>query len=339
MQQLLIAGGVQKDNLQSPDEWHMHRAGIVLRLDVAARSTETLLEYTSPPEFCPDHDPSFLLKASTLHDGRLFTCSSTEVLVFELPSMRLERRISHPCFNDLHHVNVGPDGRLYVANTGLDMTVELSPEGEILRQWCVLEGQDVWHRFSPDIDYRKVLTTKPHEAHPNFTFLLNDEVWSTRAKQHDAVCVTSPGRRIPLTDECPVHDGIVTDESIVFTRVDAHAVFVDRQTLQVRETYNLAEMLPGVRKPGWCRGLSVIDEDRIIVGFTRMRPTKWDSNVNWLQSGWQNLKWLYRMPARICLFNLKEKRAEWDIPLQDFGMTTVFSIHPEESALAATEAA
>ena len=70
-----------------------------------------------------------------------------------------------------------------------------------------------------------------------------------------------------------------------------------------------------------------------------MRPTKWKSNVNWVQSQWNNLKWLHRMPARICLFNLKEKRVEWDIPLQDFGMTTVFSIHSEEEALVARAAA
>ena len=339
MRQLLIVGGVQKDNLQSPDEWHIHRAGIVLRLDVTERSAETILEYQSPPEFCADDDPSFLLKASTFHDGQLYTCSSTEVLVYDFPSMQLDRRITHPCFNDLHHVNVGPDGRMYVASTGLDMTVELSPAGEILRQWCVLEGKHVWHRFSPDVDYRKVITTKPHEAHPNFTFLLGDEVWSTRAKQQDAVCLTTPGLGIQLTQACPVHDGIVTDSSIVFTRVDAHAVFVDRETMQVRQTYDLASMLPGVRRPGWCRGLSVIDEDRILVGFTRMRPTKWKSNVNWMQSQWNNLKWLSRMPARICLFNLKERRAEWNIPLQDFGLTTVFSIHPEEEALVSRVAA
>ena len=339
MRQLLIVGGVQKDNLQSPDEWHIHRAGVVLRLDVTQQSAETVLEYQSPPEFCADDDPSFLLKASTFHEGQLYTCSSTEILVYDFPSMQLDRRITHPCFNDVHHVNVGPDGRMYVANTGLDMTVELSPDGEILRQWCVLEDKDIWHRFSPDVDYRKVITTKPHVAHPNFTFLLGDEVWSTRAKQHDAVCLTNPGQRVHLTDACPVHDGIVTDTSIVFTRVDAHAVFVDRETMQVRKTCDLASMLPGVRRPGWCRGLSVIDEDRILVGFTRMRPTKWKSNVNWMQSQWNNLKWLSRMPARICLFNLKERRAEWNIPLQDFGLTTVFSIQPEEEALVSRVAA
>ena len=332
MRQLLIVGGVQKDDLQSPDEWHIHRSGIVLRLNVETQTAETILDYQSPPEFCPAEDPSFLLKASTFHNGQLYTCSSTEVLIYDFPSMQLDRRISHPCFNDVHHVNVAADGRIYVANTGLDMTVEMSPSGEILRQWCVLNGQETWHRFSPDIDYRKVLTTKPHAAHPNFTFLMDDDVWSTRAKQRDAVCLTSPDKSIQLMDDCPIHDGIVTDKSIVFTRVDSHAVFVDRETLKIRDTYNLASMLPGIRKLGWCRGLSVVDEDHILVGFTRMRPSKWANNVSWMQRQWTNLKWLSRMPARICLFNLKEKRAEWNIPLQDFGMTTVFSIHPEEEA-------
>ncbi len=303
------------------------------------RTAETLVEYRSPAEFCPDDDPSFLLKASTFHHGQLVTCSSTEVLIYDFPSMSLVRRISHPCFNDIHHVNVGPDGRMYVANTGLDMAVELSPEGAILRQWCVLEDKDVWYRFSPDVDYRKVVTTKPHDAQPNYVFLLDDEVWSTRAKQRDAVCLTTPGRRFQVSEECPVHDGIVRDDAIWFTQVNGRIVIVDRESLQVRELVNLASMMSGLRKPGWCRGISVLDDDHVLVGFTRMRPTKWQNNVSWIKSRWNNLRYLYRTPARICLFNLKDRRCEWEIPLQDFGLTTIFSIHPEQEALAPAAAA
>lgn len=325
MRPVYLVGGEQKKNPQCDDEWHRHRAGKILRVDPGSGTAETLVEYQSPGEFCPDTDPSFLFKASELHEDRLLTCSSTEVLVYEFPSMQLQQRISHPCFNDLHHVTVGPGGNLFVANTGLDMTVELSPEGDILRQWCVLENRDVWHRFSPDVDYRKVPTTKPHDAHPNFTFFLGDDVWATRGKLKDAVCLTTPGLKIPAGEDRPIHDGIVTPHGIYFTWVDAHLARVNPHTLRREEVFDLAPMMSGFRRPGWCRGLHVVDEDRFLVAFTRMRPTKWQSNVSW--ASLRELKALYRMPARVCLFNVRERRTEWEMDLQDVGMTTVFSIH------------
>ena len=326
MRPVYLVGGEQKQNPQSDDEWHRHRAGKILRLDPATKTVETLVEYQSPPDVCPDEDPSFLFKASEIHGDRLLTCSSTEVLIYDFPSMELRQQISHPCFNDLHHVCIGPNGNYFVANTGLDMTVELSStDGEIVRQWSVLEGKDVWHRFSPDIDYRKVPTTKPHDAHPNFTFFLGDDVWSTRGKLKDAVCLTTPGQRIAAGDDRPIHDGIVTPHGIYFTWVDAHLARVNPETLQREDVWDLAKMMSGLRRPGWCRGLHVVDDDRFLVAFTRMRPTKWQNNVSW--ASLRELKALYRMPARVCLFNVRDQRTEWEFDLQDVGMTTVFSIH------------
>lgn len=337
MRPIYLVGGEQKLDLKHHDEWHMHRAGKIVRLDPESKSAELLVEYQSPRELCPDDDPSFLFKSSTLRDGKFFTCSSTEVLVYDFPSMKLQQRISHPCFNDLHHVNVGPDGKLYVANTGLDMAIEMAADGEILRQWSVLEDQDVWHRFSPDVDYRKVATTKPHEAHPNYVFLLGDDVWATRGKLHDAICLTTPGLRMDAGDERPIHDGIVTEHGIYFTWVDAHLARVNPETLQREEVIDLSKLMSGVRRPGWCRGLHVVDEDHFLVAFTRLRPTKWKNNVSW--ANLRELKWLYRMPARICLFNIKERRAVWEVELQEFGMTTVFSIHEATDAQSSQAAA
>lgn len=337
MEPLYLIGGEQKDDLTGRDEWHRHRAGVVIRLDPNSQTAERILEYQSPPEVCPDADPSFLLKSGTLWHDTLFACSATEVLIYDFPSMQLRQRISHPCFNDLHHVTPGPEGKLYVASTGLDQVVEMSADGDILRQWCVLEDKDVWHRHSPDVDYRKVPTTKPHDAHPNYVFFLDNHVWATRCKQRDAICLTDPGRRFQVGGDRPIHDGVVTDHGIYFTQVDAHVTIVDRDTLQVRENYDLAKMMSGLRRPGWCRGLHVVDEDHVLVGFSRLRPTKWQKNVGWLKLN--ELRLLYRLPARVGLFNLKEQRAVWEIPLQDFGLTTVFSIHPEPQAQTAINAA
>lgn len=142
MQSLYVVGGEQKDQLESQDEWHIHRAGKIAWIDPSQRAAECLVEYQSPAAYCPDRDPSFLLKSSTLFNNRLYTCSSTEVLIFDAVSFKLLQRISHACFNDLHHVNVAPNGWLFVANTGLDSVVEMYPDGTIRRHWSVL----TWHR-------------------------------------------------------------------------------------------------------------------------------------------------------------------------------------------------
>ena len=36
-----------------------------------------------------------------------------------------------------------------------------------------------WERFDPEVDYRQVPTTKPHETHPNFVFIVEEDVWVT----------------------------------------------------------------------------------------------------------------------------------------------------------------
>ncbi len=72
--------------------------------------------------------------------------------------------------------------------------MEVTPEGEILREWSVI-GEDTWARFSRQIDYRKVPTTKPHRSHPNFAFLLEGDIWTTRCDQKDAICLTGRAHR------------------------------------------------------------------------------------------------------------------------------------------------
>lgn len=338
MDTIYVMGGDQKDDLQNQDEWHIHRAGILARIDLRSKTATKLVEYSSPPDCCPVDDPSFLFKAATFHNGRLYACTSTEVLIYDFPALTLERRISHPCFNDIHHVTVADDGRLYVANTGLDSVVEMAADGAILRHWSVApDHPQVWDRFSPDVDYRRIATTKPHYSHPNYVFFLDGEIWATRCKQRDAVCLTRPGERFQVGQDQPIHDGIVTPYGIWFTQVDGHLIHVDRHTRQVRKVHDLGAMLSSVRKPGWCRGLHMLDERRALVGFTRLRPTRWQGNVNWLKLN--ELKLLYRMPARVCLFDLAEQRIERDVSLQDFGMTTVFSIHTESEIAASRIAA
>ncbi len=93
-------------------------------------------------------------------------------------------------------------------------------------------GGSSWQRFSRDIDYRKVASTKPHQSHPNYAFQLGGDVWVTRLYQRDAVCLTDSGKRINIALELP-HDGVVRGKEIYFTLVDGRVALANADTLTV----------------------------------------------------------------------------------------------------------
>ncbi len=228
MNKFYVSGGRTRTTVfRKLEEWQSFERALLIELDPAKNESQACVEYVSPPEAAADVLPSILFKSATVQGNRLFTCTSTEVLVYELPSFRLEHYISLPCFNDLHHVYPTQRGTILVVVTGLDMVVEITRAGTVLREWSVV-GEDIWSRFSRETDYRKVPTTKPHHSHPNHTFELGDEVWVTRLQQRDAICLTTPGPRINIAVQRP-HDGYVVGDRIYFTTVDGHIVIANRK--------------------------------------------------------------------------------------------------------------
>ena len=182
----VVGGRLRSMVFRKLEEWQSCEQALLIELDPVNNQSRARLEYVSPPEVCSDVLPAVLFKSATLQGDKLYTCTSTEVLVYELPSFRLDHYISLPCFNDLHHVCPTQQGTLLVAVTGLDMVLEITTTGRLVREWSVL-GEDPWARFSRQTDYRKVPTTKPHRSHPNHVFVLDQEVWVTRLHQRDAI--------------------------------------------------------------------------------------------------------------------------------------------------------
>ena len=311
-------------------DWYEYERGLIVRVDPARREASTVLSYISPPEACPPEDPAVLFKSGTLEDGRLYVCTQTEVLVYQPPAFDLVAYISLPQFNDLHHVRPTPHGTLLVANTGLDMVMEVTLGGEIVGEWDVL-GETPWSRFSPDVDYRRIPTTKPHRAHPNHVFYVDGEVWTTRFEQRDAICLTRPGSRIEIGLERP-HDGVARDGLIYFTTVDGKLVVVDTHRLEVVETIDLAAMHEPDTLLGWCRGI-MLDGDRVWVGFSRIRPTKFRENVGWVLRGFKR-----DFGTHIGCYDLRARRCLDQILMEPFGLSAIFGIYPAVPAGTATTA-
>jgi len=325
---LFVVGGRQKAGVDTTktDEWHHYGAGLIVCVDAESGLVRPCAEHVSPPDACAsEHDPSILFKSGTLVGNLLYVPTQTELLIYSIPSFECVGYVSLPCFNDVHHVSPGPDGTLLVANTGLDMVVEVTRDGVVRREWSVVIGEPLWTRFSRDVDYRKKVTTKPHKSHPNHVFMLDGEIWATRCNQHDALCLTRERPPIQLADEL-VHDGLVRNGRIYFTVVSGHVVIVDAATLSVIRLCNLNEMYDGSTSIGWARGLEVIDEDHLVVGFSRLRPTKWKQNIQWVKHKFGG-EASHLFPTRIAMFDISRGRLCWEVDLEQVDMNAVFSVH------------
>lgn len=321
----VVGGRTRSTVFRKLEEWQSCEQALVIELDPAKNRSRACVEYVSPPAVCPEVLPAILFKAATLQNNKLYTCTSTEVLVYELPGFRLQHYISLPRFNDLHHVYPTERGTLLVVVTGLDMVVEITLTGDVLREWSVL-GEDPWSCFSRHTDYRKVPTTKPHRSHPNHVFELDHEVWVTRFHQRDAICLTTVGPRIDIGVQGP-HDGYLAGNKIYFTTVDGHIVIVDRKSLRVEARIDLNQMSGQTAQSlGWCRGLLPVDERRVWVGFSRVRPTKFVENVAWIRGYADRHK-----ASHIALYDLERKTCELEIETEQHGIGVIFSLLPVPS--------
>ena len=321
---LYVLGARQRKLLlKNEDEPHLYESALVARVDTETGRLELCLEYESPPEARANQDSSNIFKCGTLIGDKLYACTSTEVLIFKVPSFERIGYVSLPCFNDLHHVTPTGDGNLLVANTGLDMVVKFNLQGNILEEWSVLD-EIPWTRFSPKVDYRKVDSTKPHKSHPNFVFELGNDVWVTRFIQRDAVCLTTPGKRIEIGVQRP-HDGLLFKDRLYFTTVDGKIVIANCQTLQLERIIELSAIEDEKRSLlGWCRGLLPLDERRIWVGFTRVRKTKFKENILWVKQVFRD--GMLEAPTHIALYDIVDRRCLQEIELERHDFNVVFSI-------------
>ena len=321
-----IIGGrqrVSRSVLDNDQTWYEYEKGVVLHVDLPTGRAETCLEYLSPPEAAGDNDP-ILFKSGTAEGGRLYLCTQTELLVYDLPDFELANYISLPYFNDVHHVRPAPNGNLLVANSGLEMVVELTPAGDTVRAWNVL-GEDPWRFVSPEVDYRRGISTKPHRAHPNYVFCVGDDVWATRFEQKDAVCLTQPGRSIDIGLE-RVHDGVLYDGRLYFTTVNGYLVIANPDNCRVEETINLNALHEEDTLLGWCRGV-LLDGHRAWIGFSRIRPTRFRETLSWVRQGFRR-----SLPTHIACYDLISQELLAEINLEEQGLNAVFSIFPTSTS-------
>jgi outer membrane protein assembly factor BamB len=319
LKDLFLVGAEQKSKVMN--DWEQFRKAVVLRMDGATKEIKRVIEYISPQEVCPEHEASISFTAGTLRENKLYVGTQTEILIYNVITKTLIDYVSLPLFNDVHHVTSRKNGNLLVANTGLDMVVELDLKGNVINLWNVMGGGP-WSRFDPDTDYRKITTTKPHMSHPNFVFELNGEVWVTRCLQKDAICLTDRQKRIDIGRQL-IHDGVVYNGKIYFTQVDGRIVIVNASTLKVEREVNLVEISRHNEKIGWCRGIKPLSEELILIGFSRIRPSsKKRADGSTYYVGDYGV-----MPTRLACYNIKSNTLLWEKNLEEQNMNVIYSIH------------
>jgi hypothetical protein len=332
MNKICVGGGQFRSTVfRKLQEWESCKQAMFVELDPVTKTSQNRVGYVSPRETCPDELPAILFKSATLRDNKLYACTSTEVFVYDLPSFRVVNYVSLPFFNDVHHVYPTPEGTLLVMVTGLDIVAEVSLDGKLLRHHDVM-GEDTWSIFSRDIDYRKVPTTKPHRAHANHIFQLGDEIWVTRFHQRDAISLRDPSRKIEIGIQRP-HDGFLFNGWLYFTTVDGHVIMADPKTLKMERVIDLNRFSgQGSETLGWCRGLLPIDESFLWVGFTRVRPTKFRENLNWIRQQPQTHR-----PSHVALYDLRSESCVEEIETEPHGIGVVFTLFQLEHAPAGSD--
>lgn len=319
----LLSGGITRSFGNFLGTGHGSKFGELAIVDWKTKKIETLIKYKTDAEFAADVLPSIYFTSASLIGDKLFLCSTTQVFVYDYPSLELTLEINHPWFNDVHHVTC-IDQIIYVASTGIDAVLGFDFNGDLVSAQHV-DNDDLWFRRSSSTDYRKIASTKPHDNHPNFVFELDGQIWATRFKQKDAVNLSNRAETINLSDEM-VHDGHVKGEYIYFTSVNGHVIQVDKREKRVIRDYNLNEMDDRGVPLGWCRGVC-IEGDIAYVAFSKLRTTKIEENLRWLKAAIKKEGTNYDvLPARVSMFDLKQETLLDEFTVPPEHMSIIFSV-------------
>lgn len=326
---LLITGGVLRENGYELGEGKYYGCAKLLRLNLETSAVEELLAIDSGNENFPDVHPNLEFTVGDIEGDKLWLTTDTEVRLYQYPSLALLKTYSHPCFHNIHSVAVRGD-ELYVTSTGLDMVVVLNKHDGAIVRYLNAEGKPTWHRFEAGTDYRKLHSTRPHDSHPNYVFWLDGEPWVTRCTQEDAVMLSDTSKRIDISGSkkpISVHDGIVKGDRVYFTTVDGSIVVADAKTLHTLETIQLSSIKGYGGLRGWCRGLYIDDQQIFHVGFSRLRKTRRMEKLEWARRLLLQGEMIEECSVLAIDLNRRKILADYRIPAN--ALDAIYTVLPE----------
>jgi len=235
--------------------------------------------------------------------SELVVCAFNALHRFDGQTLQLRGTLHQPDMNDLHAVCCD-DGRLLVANTGLDAIDVYTIDGRYMGgyrsepSWLLAER---WAGRTPSrADHERMLAggwdgaaiafedSAPLDryystdgglpivrrklrdyVHPNHVAVVGHQVLVTRLADRRVVDVN--GFKEVLQAPAPPHDGELDGDRFWLTCVDGRVLSyaIDRAGVTSRVTTEVdASVQSGCY--GWCRGL-LVTEEHLVVGFTAIR--------------------------------------------------------------------
>ena len=310
--------GIPARDCHKRKEGHRFEKAVIQLIDWNKKKVKCEIEYTSPKEHLKD-GLSMQFKGGFLVQDTLFVVTNTEVLQWDINTWKILKVYSDPTFNDLHAVFY-KDNKIYVCNTGLEIVQVINESGNIVEE-INLAFTETWDRFERDKDYRQIATTKPHEVHINHIFEMGGEIWVTRGQKGDAVNLYNRSKKISVRDNSKevilIHDGVLKKDTLFFSAVNGQIIKVHLN--KSVEIIDLNKMVKHGNRLPWTRGLTIYN-DRILLGATKMRKTKFKDLAAWALKGSP-----IKMPSSIIEFNLQTQKIE-DIFYLNHPTAAIYSI-------------
>lgn len=280
MSLIVISGGLYPENWKTiqkkkDENFIRFNTAELLILDWDTKKVVKKINHISEPDAL---NPSLMFKGCEVDETHIRVVTNTEIVEYDIKTFDKTNVISDKTFNDLHAVKKIGD-EIYVVNTGLEMLQVVDVNGTVIREYNMTDT-DTWSRFDKDFDYRHTGSTKPHESHINNVFEIDNEIFVTRLLQKDAADLSK--KSVFDVEVGNPHDGLLYENKVYFTTTNGHVVVFDAKTKERLGVYDINQILEEshYKAGGWCRGVLPIANNKVLVGYTQLRHTKFKEFVS-----------------------------------------------------------
>lgn len=225
--------------------------------------------------------PNKSLTGGLVKGGILWVCSSNQILGLNRRSLKVERVINDPLFNDLHYV-LPEESHLTVVNTGLESIDTLSYAGDLLDRTLLTSDARTSFRAAKDSCFRTT-DSKPHFMHAcHCSRTPERELLVTFVRQRRVVNLSN-WQWVSPEYGAPPHEGFLqvhpgTSQLLLWaTTVPGLICATDPISHETVHCWKLKDY--GI-PTGWTRGLTLLPHG-ILVGTTCIRETNHDYFRRW----------------------------------------------------------
>lgn len=324
MSKVIVVGGVLNERYQKGHPWTLYKSANVIELDLKTGAVEERYVLSEPPGYMKDRGALSPFKAASLDGEVMLLCTTTHIYEVSISDWACRREVTHRKMNDVHHVVNTGNNTLLVVSTGLDAILELDWNGNLVESWPLTQRASIM--LSDEIDYRNVECTKPHDMHPNYIFNFCGEWLVTRFNQADAIgFMSASDTKISIPDDVNIHDGLVSSGKIWFTSTNGNLYCYDGDIHASPRIIEVSKIYDDDRPKGWCRGVEILKDGRVLVGFSRLRETKFKDNLRKVAGRFVQSKGEVH-PARVVCVNAACGSIDKEYDLTGY-MDAIFSIH------------